>query len=111
MFKILLTKQAEKELLSLPIALQAATLQAIEKLAKEGHLLREPDVKTLAKGLKELRVNSKEGISRSFFFFMRGKRAYIVHILQKKAQKTPQRILALAYSRMQKLQKELENDE
>ncbi|MDD0823914.1 type II toxin-antitoxin system RelE/ParE family toxin [Mannheimia sp. AT1] len=48
-------------------------------------------------------------ISRSFFFFMKGKQAYIVHIFQKKSQKTPKQNLELAMNRMKKLKQELEN--
>lgn len=68
-------------------------------------------MKSFSNGLKELRAKSREGISRSFFFFMEGKRAYIVHIFQKKSQKTPKQNLELAIERMKKLKQELENEQ
>ncbi|KAE9530374.1 MULTISPECIES: type II toxin-antitoxin system RelE/ParE family toxin [Testudinibacter] len=111
MFTVLLTRQAQKELTELPKLLQVATFQLIEALERSGNELREPVVRNLGNGLKELRATSKEGISRSFFFFTKGKNAYIVHIMQKKTQKTPKKTLELAYNRMDKLQKELKNDQ
>ncbi|MGR6981212.1 type II toxin-antitoxin system RelE/ParE family toxin [Testudinibacter sp. P27/CKL/0425] len=110
MFTVFLIKQAKKELADLPAQLRGATFQLIEALAQYGNELREPAVKTLGNGLKELRATSKDGISRSFFFFTKGKQAYIVHVMQKKTQKTPKQTLELAYSRMAKLQKELKNE-
>ncbi|MEG9476216.1 type II toxin-antitoxin system RelE/ParE family toxin [Mannheimia indoligenes] len=88
-FEVSLTKQAQKEFLTLPISLQAATADVITELKLYGNTLTESEVKSFNNGLKELRAKSREGISRSFFFFMKGKRAYIVHIFQKKTQKTP----------------------
>lgn len=110
-FEVFLTKQAQKEFSTLPISLQAATADVITELKLYGNTLTEPEVKSFNNGLKELRAKSREGISRSFFFFIKEKRAYIVHIFQKKTQKTPKQHLELAFERMKKLKQELENEE
>lgn len=109
-FDVFLTKHAHKEFLALPVSLQAATADVINELKLYGNTLTEPEVKSFKNGLKELRAKSREGISRSFFFFIKGKQAYIVHIFQKKSQKTPKQNLDLAIEQMKKLKQELEND-
>lgn len=109
-FDVQLTKQAHKEFLELPILLQAATADVIQELKIHGDALREPEVKSMGNGLKELRAKSRSGISRSFFFFTQGKKAYIVHIFQKKTQKTPKQTLDLAFKRMNALKQELNNE-
>lgn len=58
----------------------------------------------------ELRATASDGISRSFFFFTEGKNAYIVHIFQKKTQKTPKHHLDLALERMKKLKFALQQE-
>ena len=110
MFDVILTKQAIKEMTTLPISLQAATMDVIQELSIHGNLLAEPEVKHIRNGLKELRAISKEGISRSFFFFTKGKQAYIIHIFQKKSERIPQQHLELALSRMKKLKQELAHE-
>lgn len=109
-FEVHLTKQAKKELLNLPYSLQLATLDLIFDLKMFGNELTEPKAKSMGNGLKELRAISADGISRSFFFFTSGKKAYIVHIFQKKTQKTPKQHLDLALERMKRLKQELNND-
>ncbi|NBI43841.1 type II toxin-antitoxin system RelE/ParE family toxin [[Haemophilus] felis] len=106
-FEVVLIKQAEKELFSLPALLQAKTLDLIDDLKMFGNELGEPQVKSMRNGLLELRATAPDGISRSFFFFTSGKKAYIVHIFQKKTQKTPKHNLDLALERMKKVKEEL----
>lgn len=106
-FEVVLIKQAEKELFSLPALLQAKTLDLIDDLKMFGNALGEPQVKSMRNGLLELRATAPDGISRSFFFFTSGKKAYIVHIFQKKTQKTPKHNLDLALERMKKVKEEL----
>lgn len=106
-FEVTLIKQARKELLDLPYSLRLATSDLILDLQTFGNELTEPKVKSIGNGLKELRAISADGISRSFFFFTSGKKAYVVHIFQKKTQKTPKRNLDLAIERMKKLKQEL----
>ncbi|MDH2926839.1 type II toxin-antitoxin system RelE/ParE family toxin [Lonepinella koalarum] len=100
MFELIVLRQAEKELDKLPDNLQAKTLNAMAELQKFGYELHEPVVRHIRDGLKELRVSATEGNSRSFFFFERDNKIIVVHVLQKKTQKTPQQSIDLALTRM-----------
>lgn len=108
MYMINLLGLAQRELFKLPPGIQAALIKALDELEAYGHELREPVVRDLGKGLKELRVSAKEGAGRSFFFYQAGRQVYIIHILQKKTPKTPRRALMLAYQRMKELKRRLQ---
>ncbi|TYG33790.1 type II toxin-antitoxin system RelE/ParE family toxin [Lonepinella koalarum] len=110
MFDLVITKLALKELKKLPPNLQAATFKAIEELSLKGFELKEPKVRHIKDGLKELRVTSLEGISRSFFFFEKRQQIYVVHVLHKKTQKTPQQSIELSLSRMYEIKENLDEE-
>lgn len=108
-FTIHILKQANKAIQKMPVSLRNATLEEIKVLARLGNELKEPHVRDLGDGLKELKASSEAGISRSFFFFSIGKQIYIIHALHKKTQKTPKQDLDLAKSRMAQIKEELKN--
>ncbi|CNH55243.1 type II toxin-antitoxin system RelE/ParE family toxin [Yersinia pekkanenii] len=108
MYKISLLRLAQRELFKLPVGIQAVLIKAIDELEAYGHELREPEVRDIGRGLKELRVSAKEGIGRGFFFYHADQQVYIIHIVQKKTQKTPRRTLMLAYQRMKELKRRLQ---
>ncbi|EEQ04231.1 protein gp49 from prophage N15 [Yersinia rohdei ATCC 43380] len=91
------------------MGIQAALIKAIEELEAYGHDLREPVVRDIGRGLKELRVSAKEGIGRGFFFYQAEQQVYIIHFLQKKTQKTPRRTLMLAHQRIKELKRRLQS--
>ena len=64
-----------------------------------------PHVKTLGKGLLEIRIKAKDGIGRALFCMVRGKVIIILNGFNKKTQKTPSRELALAKERMAEVKK------
>lgn len=68
MYKISLLRLAQRELVRLPVGIQAVLIKAMDELEACGHELREPYVRDMGQGLKELRVSAKEGIGRGFFF-------------------------------------------
>ncbi|EKN4068384.1 TPA: type II toxin-antitoxin system RelE/ParE family toxin [Yersinia enterocolitica] len=107
MYTISLLRLAQKELFKLPARIQAALIKALDELEVYGHELREPVVRDIGKGLKELRVSAKEGCGRGFFFYQADRQVYIIHILQKKTQKASRRTLMLAYQRMKELKRRL----
>lgn len=109
MYKINLLRLAQRELVKLPAGIQAVLIKAMEELEAYGHELKEPQVRDMGKGVKELRVSAKEGIGRGFFFYHLDRQVYIIHILQKKAQKTPRRTLILTYQRMKELKRRLQS--
>jgi len=98
--------EANAEILALPPGLQARVvrlLEAVERLGLEH--LREPHVKHLEGKLWELRAKSAEGIARGIYVTMTGRRVVVLHVFQKKTQKTPQRALELARARLQEMQR------
>lgn len=103
MYTISFLRLAQRELFKLSAGIQAALIKAFDELEAYGHELREPVVRDIGRGLKELRVSAKEGCGRGFFFYQTERQIYIVHILQKKMQKTPRRTLMLSYQRMKEL--------
>ena len=90
-------KDALEELSAPDQAKAAAHLSLLEEY---GHTLREPHVKTLKDGLKELRFKIPAGPYRIFFFFHVGDTVVLLHTLQKKTQETPKQDLKLALKRM-----------
>lgn len=80
----------------------------IEKLEQHGNMLREPFSKKIAniKGLFELCVEYNNNEYRFFYFFKPGRKAVIVHAIQKKRQKTDVGELNTAVERMKELQKQ-----
>lgn len=109
MFSANIIKVALKELSKLPAGLKAEMVEAIEELEQVGTDLKEPKVRDVGNGLKELRVSAQEGIARGFFFFTVGKQFYVVHVLHKKSQKTPKLSLELANQRMKDIKRRLKN--
>jgi phage-related protein len=94
-------KEALEDLSAPDQAKAAAHLSLLEEY---GHTLREPHVKTLKEGLKELRFKIAAGQYRIFFFFHVGDTAVLLHTLQKKTQETPKQDLKLALKRMNEWQ-------
>ncbi|CFR12946.1 type II toxin-antitoxin system RelE/ParE family toxin [Yersinia frederiksenii] len=108
MYDISLLRLAQRELVKLPVGIQAALIKAMDELEAYGHELREPAIRDIGRGLKELRVTAREGLGRGFFFHQADRQVYIIHFLQKKTQKTPRRTLILAYQRMKELKRRLQ---
>ena len=51
----------------------------------------------------ELRAKAAEGIARGLYVAMVGRRVVILHVFEKKTQKTPARAIALARQRMKEM--------
>jgi phage-related protein len=54
--------------------------------------------------LWELRVSAVEGIARGLYVTMDGRRVIVLHVFEKKTQKTPRRAIELALDRMRRMQ-------
>lgn len=108
MFTLSVIRSAQKEIMKLPVTLQAEMLSGLEILQEQGAFLREPVVRDLYRnGLKELRVRSQEGCARGVFFFYQGDHIIVVHVFHKKTQKTPKQVLELAEERMKEVKRRL----
>ncbi len=93
---------------ALPVAEQAAALEAFRLLREFGTLLGMPHAKHISGKLWELRP----GPHRLFYFAYIGRRFVILHAYRKQSQKTPPRELAIAQRRLAEILSEgLDNDE
>ena len=105
MYDVTITRNAQRELDKMPATLIAALIEAVDELGIYGAALQDPEVRYVGHGIRELRVCSPEGFGRAFYFFMKGRRIYIVHILHKKTAKIPRQDLELALQRMKTIKR------
>jgi phage-related protein len=68
-----------------------------------GPNLGEPHTEAFGDGLFELRLKGAEGIARVFFCTQIGKRIVILHSFIKKSDRTPQRELDVAHTRLKEI--------
>ena len=61
--------------------------------------IREPYVKHLEGPVWEMRMKGKDGIARAAYVTAIGKRVVIIHVFEKKTQKTPRREIEIALRR------------
>lgn len=88
------------EIEALPPGLQGRLLRLFDVIEAAGlERLQEPHAKHLEGKLWELRVKSDEGIARGIYVALTGRRVMVLHVFQKKSQKTLRRSLDLARAR------------
>ena len=80
----------------------AKTIRQIELLETYGTNLGMPHVKSLGKGLVELRVRGKREV-RIFYVYISGRRIIVLHGFIKKTQATPKKELEIARKRQQEV--------
>ncbi len=99
-----LDKSVDAELKALP-ADQRAKFFWISKLIQEHGLgqVRAPYVKHLEKGLWEIRMKGRDGISRALYVVAKPKRVVVVRVFVKKTQKTPRKEIKLALRRAEEI--------
>jgi len=105
MWKIqFLNEAVHDELKLLPID-QRAKFTWIADLIQEHGLekVREPYVKHLEKGLWEIRMKGRDGISRALYVVAQPKRVVVVRIFVKKTKKTPRKEIKLALKRAEEI--------
>ena len=74
----------------------------VRLLRQYGNMLGMPHSKALGEELYELRIRGKEEL-RIFYCFVQQKTIYLLHAFRKQKQKTPQKELDLALSRIKEL--------
>jgi len=97
------SEDVENDIISLPPKLQAKMLRLFELVELHGAQLGKPHTDSLGKGLFELRAKAQEGIARSIYCYMKGKKVTVLHVFIKKTQKTPKKDLNIAEQRMREL--------
>ncbi len=96
-----INKNVDKEINNLPIDLQAKFLRIAKLIESDGVFgVAKPYVKSLSKGLWEIRIKGTSGIARALFF-IKNKEIIILHVFIKKTQKTPPKAITLARQRLQ----------
>ncbi len=97
------SESVQDEILALPDTLAARYVVLTRRMVALGPNLGEPHTKAFGEGLFELRLKGAEGIARVFFCTLVGRRIVMLHSFIKKTNKTPQRELEIAESRLKEL--------
>ena len=97
------SEAVQEQILELPDTLAARYVVLTRRMVALGPNLGEPHTKAFGKGLFELRLKGAEGIARVFFCTLIGRRIVMLHSFVKKSNKTPQRELEIAESRLKEI--------
>lgn len=95
---------ATDEINALPPGLRARVLRLLRLIESAGlERMHEPHVKHIDGKLWELRAKAEEGIARSLYVTMTGRRVVVLHVFVKKSQKTPGRAMSIAKDRLKRM--------
>ncbi len=72
-------------------------------MESHGADLRMPHSRAMGQGLFELRCRGSQGIGRAFYCTMVGREIVVLHSFIKKTQETPDREMAIARKRLNKV--------
>lgn len=101
---VVVTHEAEAELLALPADMQARFLHIGELLAQFGpHKVGMPHVQPLEGKLWEMRMTGRDGIARAIYVARSGRTLTVLHVFAKKTQKTPRKAIETAQARLRNL--------
>jgi phage-related protein len=102
---VLLNEHVKAALDALPVDIRASFQRIAELIASHGlERVREPYVKHLEGPLWEMRMKGGGGIARAVYVTAVGKRIVVVHVFEKKTQKTPRREIETALRRAREVQ-------
>ncbi len=87
-------------ILKMPSGLLARYIHVTDMMLQFGPNLGMPHTRAMGEKLFEMRLKSKEGISRVFYCTKIGKRIVILHFFIKKSQKTPGNEIEIARKRL-----------
>lgn len=97
------SQEVEQQISELPSGFAARYIVLTSRMRLMGSDLGMPHTDAMSDGLFELRLKSREGISRVFYCTLVGKRIVMLHSIIKKTQKTPKKDLDLARKRMKEV--------
>ncbi|MTI12015.1 type II toxin-antitoxin system RelE/ParE family toxin [Sansalvadorimonas verongulae] len=97
------SKKVMKEMESLPAGIQADFIDLLDQVEVYGPALGEPHTKSMGRGLFEIRAHGAEGQGRGLFCSVKQNKLVILHIFQKKSQKTPKKDLDIGYQRLKEV--------
>jgi phage-related protein len=99
-----LDEEVKASLDAFPLDIRASFQRIVELIQAHGlERVREPYVKHLEGPLWEMRMKGRSGIARAAYVTAVGKRVVVVHVFEKKTQKTPRREIITALRRAQEV--------
>jgi phage-related protein len=99
-----LNEEVKASLDAFPLDIRARFQRIVELIQAHGlERMREPYVKHLEGPLWEMRMKGRSGIARAVYVTAVGKRVVVVHVFEKKTQKTPRREIITALKRAQEV--------
>lgn len=101
MTEIIYTTRAEKFVRNLPKKCGTKVAKEINLLQEYGYKLKLPHIRTLTKGIYELRI--KGSLEIRLFYKFKGGKAYIFDYHIKKTQKLPNKVLKKVIEKSQKI--------
>jgi len=94
-------KPVEREFNKLKPSLQGALIELLRTVQRSGpQALEAHEAKPLRGKIWEFRVSAADGIARALYVTISGQTVTVLHIFEKKSQKTPPEALRLAEKRM-----------
>jgi phage-related protein len=94
---VLLDESVKAALDALAPDIRARFARVVELIQSHGlEQVREPYVKHLEGPVWEMRMKGKDGIARAAYVTASGRRVVVVHVFEKKTQKTPRREIETA---------------
>src|SRR5271170_5978253 len=99
-----LDQNVKSTLDALPLDIRASFQRIVELIQSHGlERVREPYVKHLEGMLWEMRMKGRSGVARAVYVTAVGRRIVVVHVFEKKTQKTPRREIITALKRAQEV--------
>jgi len=97
------SENVERDTFGFPAGILAHFIHILEIIRDIGPNLGMPYTRPMGDGLFEIRSKGKEGIGRSLFCTIKGRKIIILHSFIKKSAKTPKRELKIAMKRMKEV--------
>lgn len=102
---VFLNEEVQASLDAFPLDIRASFQRIVELIQSHGlERVREPYVRHLEGPLWEMRMKGKQGIARAVYVTAVGRRVVVVHVFEKKTQKTPRREIITAMKRAKEVQ-------
>lgn len=94
-------KPVEREFSRLKPSLRGALIELLRTVQKDGpQRLQAHEAKPLKGKIWEFRVSAEDGIGRALYVAVSGQMVVVLHIFEKKTQKTPPEAIRLAEKRL-----------
>lgn len=102
---VFLNEEVQASLDAFPLDIRASFQRIVELIQSHGlERVREPYVRHLEGPLWEMRMKGRHGIARAIYVTAIGRRVVVLHVFEKKTQKTPRREIITAMKRAKEIQ-------